>query len=83
MTSESFYRKYLDFFLLLYFILPDDNLLEMALNVFTTLLALLAAFNFVANVLVFCTTKKKGVTWVFVIRYNLVVEVFDFTICKM
>ena len=55
----------------------------MALNVFTTLLALLAAFNFVANVLVFCTTKKKGVTWVFVIRYNLVVEVFDFTICKM
>ena len=41
---------------------------KMAVNFFTTTLALLAAFIFVANVMVFCTTKRKGLTWIFVIR---------------
>ena len=41
----------------------------MAVNLFSTVLALLAAFIFMANVMVFYTTKRKGVTWIFVIRY--------------
>ncbi|XP_063677754.1 galanin receptor 2b-like [Bolinopsis microptera] len=38
----------------------------MGVNLFSTVLALLAAFIFLANVMVFCTTKRKGVTWIFV-----------------